>query len=76
MKKIYPFIGASIFLLIAFTACNVKTVEEPVENLEQLKEIESLQLKLDATEAQLLNIRSELAICKGDSSKPTTNPID
>lgn len=70
MKKTNLFLTASIFFLICFAACNSESpaVTHSTDDQEHSKEIESLQIKLDATEAQLLNIRSELALCKGDSA--------
>lgn len=50
----------SCFLL----ACSPPIAEK---DQEMQKRIENLETKLSATEAQLLNVKSELAKCAGDS---------
>ena len=54
-----------LYNVLWITAC------QPTENNTKLNnsssKIEELKVKLNATEAQLLNIQIELAKCKGDS---------
>lgn len=58
------FIAASFWL-----ACQPadKNVEIETETQIDSSELQNLKVKLNATEAQLLNIQVELAKCKGDS---------
>jgi len=56
-----------ITLLLALAACNNCTEDKNNIEINESEKVEELQHKLDATEAQLLNIRTELAKCKGDS---------
>lgn len=57
----------SSLLFIGLSACQTtaekNNLGQPTEN----QELKELQIKLNATEAQLLNVRAELAKCKGDS---------
>ena len=57
------------FLMLLFTVSCKTNTEVKIERStdSRLKEIEDLELKLEATEAQLLNIRTELAKCTGDT---------
>ena len=52
---------------MGFVACNQEKQKSPEKTLENKEIIDDLNLKLDATEAQLYNVRVELAKCKGDS---------
>ncbi len=56
----------TLFSLMIF-ACQKPESDLPKIEDESLKKIEALQLKLDATEAQLYNARVEISKCKGDS---------
>lgn len=58
------FIAASFWL-----ACQPaeKNIEVEKETQIDSTELQNLKVKLNATEAQLLNIQVELAKCKGDS---------
>lgn len=55
--------------LIALNACQQNDNESTTENNKQSESeaLKALKVKLNATEAQLLNIQVELAKCKGDS---------
>ncbi|MEQ8909482.1 MAG: hypothetical protein RIC95_09845 [Vicingaceae bacterium] len=66
MKKLHLPLIVSLFCL---AACQQKPCNEMVHE----KELKELQIKLNATEAQLLNVRSELAKLKGDSITQETN---
>ena len=53
-----------LFLLcISFFSC----VSVEKQETDSTKENEALKIKLEATEAQLLNVRAELSKCKGES---------
>lgn len=55
------------FCLIGMLSCNCpKTDKVETANTQTKRTIDSLKLKLNATEAQLLNVRVELAKCCGD----------
>ncbi len=56
MKKVTPFIIATIALLAIGCKKDAPTESEAVKELE---------VKLTATEAQLINVSAELARCKG-----------
>ncbi len=57
------------FITVAFVACQPSEKKKEVEKevITDSKEVEDLKVRLNATEAQLLNIQVELAKCKGDS---------
>lgn len=55
---------ALLFAAITLVACQPNE-KKKVAN--ESKAVEDLKIKLNATEAQLLNVRVELAKCKGDS---------
>lgn len=59
MKK--PIVIAIAFIAITLVSCENKTVET---NNDAVKELE---VKLTATEAQLINVSAELARCKGET---------
>lgn len=60
---------AFLFAAITLVACQPKKNKEEAENdpKTETKKEEDLKVKLNATEAQLLNVQVELAKCKGDS---------
>jgi hypothetical protein len=60
---------AFLFITIAFVACQQTEQKKEIEKEIQVnaEEVADLKVKLNATEAQLLNIQVELAKCKGDS---------
>ncbi len=62
MKTLF---SISIFTLLVI-ACQQPC---PEQNTEADKEIERLKIKLEATEAQLINVSAELSKLKSDSSK-------
>lgn len=64
MKKYLAICLFSFSLLAACSNC-----EKPKENTSavSVEEFNELKVKLNATEAQLLNVRTELVKCKGDS---------
>lgn len=62
MKKLLFYFVSSCFIL----SCASNVEQKP-----DCTEVEELKIKLDATEAQLLNVRAELSKCKGIDS--TTN---
>lgn len=64
----------SFFLFLGLSACNQVEEKKPAVNSEEKDSIEALSLKLDATEAQLYNVRVELAKCKGDSLPKVETP--
>ena len=63
-----------LFFLFGLFACNKVEQKSPETNSNDKEEIEALNLKLDATEAQLYNVRVELAKCKGDSLPVVEKP--
>jgi len=70
MKKIKIVIAFVTF--VALTACNEKTKKEyHAEHDDFKKEIEQMKIKLDATEAQLLNVSSELSNLKNELTTDT-----
>ena len=52
-----------IIAIIALSACS-----KPCDQNTNAKELDALKVKLDATEAQLLNVSAELSKCKTGSS--------
>lgn len=57
-----------ITLLIAtITLVACQPNDKKQEAKKEMKAVEDLKVKLNATEAQLLNVQVELAKCKGDS---------
>tara|TARA_R110002049_G_scaffold283996_3_gene464511 strand:- start:121 stop:354 length:234 start_codon:yes stop_codon:yes gene_type:complete len=73
-----PIIITLAFIAITFVSCENATVES--NNNDAIKELE---IKLTATEAQLINVSAELARCKGtdessevDSTQLDNNRID
>ncbi|MEQ8623797.1 MAG: hypothetical protein RJQ00_08305 [Vicingaceae bacterium] len=64
----------TFFLFLGLFACNQVEEKKPVTKAEDQEAIEALNLKLDATEAQLYNVRVELAKCKGDSLPEAETP--
>lgn len=72
LKIIFTF-----FILCTVSACDHKTEHHAHDEHEEFKkEIEDLKIKLDATEAQLLNVRVELANIMNNDSIKTTEKID
>jgi len=61
------YFSLSIIFFLCLSACNQVEEKKSAINSEEQETIEALNLKLDATEAQLYNVRVELAKCKGDS---------
>ena len=56
-----------IFLTSILFACNQSENTAKEKPTAVAEEVMALNLKLDATEAQLYNLRIELSKCKGDS---------
>lgn len=60
---------ASLTLFISLISCGEKTKKDyHAEHDNFNKEIKELKIKLDATEAQLLNVQTELAALAGKDS--------
>ncbi len=57
----------SSLMFIGLSACKAPAEKNDSEQATENQELKELQIKLNATEAQLLNVRAELAKCKGDS---------
>ncbi|MBL4709040.1 MAG: hypothetical protein JKY48_11455 [Flavobacteriales bacterium] len=67
----------TLFILATTGACEHKAEHHALdEHKEFKKEIENLKVKLDATEAQLLNVRSEIANIRSNDSLSTTKATD
>lgn len=56
-----------ILLLFSLVACNQSENQAKETPSKVADELQELSLKLDATEAQVYNLRVELSKCKGDS---------
>ncbi len=71
MKKIKIVFAFAIF--VVFTSCNEKTKKEYHAEHNNFKvEIEQMKTKLEATEAQLLNVSAELSELRNELKTDTT----
>lgn len=56
-------------IILALSACGKPKDVQLIKENDQLKiEMADLKIKLEATEAQLLNVSAELSKCKGNDS--------
>jgi hypothetical protein len=70
MKKIK--IAFAFASFIAFTSCNEKTKKDYHAEHDNFKiEIEQMKIKLEATEAQLLNVSAELSELRNELKTDT-----
>tara|TARA_R110002072_G_scaffold26558_6_gene87613 strand:+ start:60 stop:284 length:225 start_codon:yes stop_codon:yes gene_type:complete len=68
MKHSLKIASSLLFSSLLFVACSTEPKQEKNADEQANQEtIEALELKLQATENQLLNVRNELAKCTGDS---------
>jgi hypothetical protein len=62
-------------LVITFLSVALSSCTSPCGDIKHEQSIKELQIKLNATEAQLLNVRAELSRCNGDSIMPLKDSI-
>lgn len=68
MKHSLKIASSFLFSSLLFVACSTEPKQEKnTDDKANQETIEALELKLQATENQLLNVRNELAKCTGDS---------